>query len=69
MPKDRMTQEDDNRMEMVNKRGMSYWVPVSDHEAANINSYAKWEQAFRVFSNIYNEFLSWQSRRQENPGS
>ena len=48
-------------MEMVNKGGMSFWVPVADHENAVINSYARWEQAFRVFSNIYTRHHGWAS--------
>ena len=55
--KDRTSAEEDNRMEMVNKGGMSYWVPVSDREGTTISSYGKWEQAFRVLSNVYNEFF------------
>ena len=31
---------------------MSFLSPVSEHEAAAINSYSKWEQAFRIYSNI-----------------
>ena len=61
MPKDRIGAEDEHRMEMVNKGGFSYWVPVSDHENVAINSYARWEQAFRVFSNIYTEFFPLRS--------
>ena len=57
MPKDRLNSEDDTRMEMVNKGGMSYWVPLSDKDNVAITSYAKWEQAFRVFSNIYTEYF------------
>ena len=56
MPKDQMSIEEDHWMEMVNKGGMSYWLPVADREATVISSYRKWEQAFRVFSNIYTEF-------------
>ena len=56
MPKDLIGMEEDHRMEMINKNGMTYWVPVADHETTTIGSYAKWEQAFRVFSNIYTYF-------------
>ena len=52
MPKDKVSEED-NCMEMVNKGGMSFWVPVSDREMISINSFNRWEQAFRIFSNIY----------------
>ena len=56
MPKDKVQNEDDHHMEMVNRGGMSFWVPVADRETTNINSYLKWEQAFRVFSNIYTSY-------------
>ena len=56
IPKDHVTSEEDNRMEMINKGGMSYWVPVSDREVSSINGFNKWEQAFRVFSNIYTSY-------------
>ena len=35
---------------------MSYWVPVADREMTTISSFIKWEQAFRVSSNIYTSF-------------
>ena len=56
MPKDKIAGEEDHQMEMVNKGRMSYWLPVADREATTVSSYMKWEQAFRVFSNIYNDF-------------
>ena len=43
-------------MELVNWGGMSYWLPVADREVTTINNFIKWEQAFRVFSNIYTSF-------------
>ena len=55
MPKDKLT-EDDHRMEMVNRGGYSYWVPIADRELTSINNFNKWEQAFRVFSNIYTSY-------------
>ena len=56
LPKDKIGSEEDHRMEMVNHGGMSFWVSVTDRETANITSYMKWEQAFRVFSNIYTAY-------------
>ena len=53
LTKDRISSEEDTCMEMVNRGGMSFWVPISDRESISINNYGKWEQAFRVFSNIY----------------
>ena len=60
MPKDRVSLEEDTHMEMVNKGGLSFWVPVAERENTAISSFRKWEQAFRVFSNIYGSFHpSW----------
>ena len=50
LPKDRMIEEE-GRMEMYVKNGRTYWAPAS--VSVNIGSFSKWEQAFRVFSNIY----------------
>ena len=54
MSKDKIGLEEDHCMEMVNKGGMSYWVPVAEREGTVINNYTRWEQAFHVYSNIYN---------------
>ena len=51
LPRDRVYQEEDNRMEMCLKNGKAFWVPV--HQGQNINGFSRWEQAFRVFANIY----------------
>ena len=53
LPHDRVSQEEDQRMELVNRNGMTYWAPMVDKELCSITSFAKWEVAFRVFSNIY----------------
>ena len=54
IPNSKMYKEDDTGqwLEIINKNGQSFLSPVSERERVNINSYAKWEQAFRVFSNI-----------------
>ena len=62
MPKDRLNSEEDQRMEMVNRGGMTFWVPLSDRELTSINSYSKWEQAFRVFTKIYGSFFPEKTR-------
>ena len=55
LPRDKLGMEEDNCMEMVKRGGMSFWVPLSDRENSGaLSSFGKWEQAFRVFSNIYN---------------
>ena len=56
LPKDRISCQEDGRMELVSKGGCTYFLPVSDHESAgSITNFGKWEQAFRAFSNIYNQ--------------
>ena len=49
--KNRFMRDDKQRLEIINKNGLSYLSPISDSNTA-INSYNKWEQAFRVYSNI-----------------
>ena len=44
---------EDHRMELVSKGGLTYFMPVSDREVTQISNFSKWEQAFRVFSNVY----------------
>ena len=40
-------------MELINKEGRPVWVPVSERDNFSINSFNRWEQAFRVYSDIY----------------
>ena len=53
LPQDRVFHEDNHRMEIVNKGGLLYFVPVADRDTTSIHNFNKWEQAFCVFSNIY----------------
>ena len=55
IPRDQVSTEDDHRMELISKGGQTFFVPVSDLEVSNIGSFNKWEQAFRVFSNVYTQ--------------
>ena len=43
---------DDNRMELVNRDGSTFFIPAVDKEA-KISNVRKWEQAFRVYAAIY----------------
>ena len=45
-------EDDGQRLEIVNKNGQSFLSPVSECEKVSITSFAKWEQAFRIFSNV-----------------
>ena len=51
--KDRILQEEDHRVQLVMKGGNTYFVPASDNNNVTISSLSKWDQAFRVFSDIY----------------
>ena len=54
LPKDRLSREEDNRMELISKGGSMYFVLVADREVnGSISNFTRWEQAFRVYSNIY----------------
>ena len=54
LPKNHLSHklEDDNRMEIVNRDRMTYFVPASDCDNT-INGIKKWDQAFRVYAAIY----------------
>ena len=39
-------------MEIVSRNGQTFLSPVADRELTQINSYNRWEQAFRIFSNV-----------------
>ena len=51
VPHYRVAIEDEQRLEMVIKGGQTFYVPVNNCPA--INSFVRWEQAFRVYANIY----------------
>ena len=54
LPKD-LTRKltNDNRMELVNHDGFTYFVPANDRD--KIGSVCKWGQAFRVYAAIYSK--------------
>ena len=51
LPKDKILAEEDGHMELIMKNGRTFWSPVS--ETISINNFGRWEQAFRIFSDIY----------------
>ena len=53
IPRDSVTGKvDDNWMELINRGGATFFAPVSDREGTVINGFPRWEQAFRIYSNI-----------------
>ena len=53
LPRDRLAFEDETRMEIVNRNGRTFFVPANDTDVGSISNFSRWEQAFRVYSNIY----------------
>ena len=53
LPRNKVRYVEDNRLVPVQKGVMSYCEPLADKEMGTIASYGKWEQAFRVFSDIF----------------
>ena len=45
--------QEDGKLELVNRGGQTYFIPANRELNGGITSFHKWEQAFRVFSNIY----------------
>ena len=43
----------ENKLELVYRNGQTFFVPAHDREATGIFNFNKWEQAFRVYSNVY----------------
>ena len=43
---------EDQRLEIINRNGMTFLSPASDREQTQITTYNKWEQTFRVYSNV-----------------
>ena len=51
LPRDKIMNDEPQRMEMVTKDGHIYWTPAIDNQ--KIFNFARWEQSFRIYSNVY----------------
>ena len=51
IPKDQIITEEEQKLQMVVKGGQTFWTPMN--EGLAITSYGKWEQAFRVYMDVY----------------
>ena len=49
----RKSQDDDEKLEVVNKNGRMYFLPASETDSIKINNFEKWEEAFRIYASIY----------------
>ena len=52
LQKNRTLREEDHRMEIVSRNRLTFLSPIADRDQVQINSYMKWEQSFRIYSNI-----------------
>ena len=57
LPHDKIVQQEDNRLALVNKGGQPWIVPFNDTPSEGISSYHKWHLAFRVYSDILTEMF------------
>ena len=53
LPRDQVLAEEEVKLQVVYKNGQTFWVPENDSATMTISNFNKWEQAFRVFSDIY----------------
>ena len=51
IPRDKILVEEENRLELVVKNGRTFWSQVN--ETVSINCFSRWEQAFRIYLNVY----------------
>ena len=51
VPRDRIITDDETELKLVMREGKTFYVPVRDNQT--ISSFGHWEQAFRVYSDIY----------------
>ena len=51
IPRDRLQSEEEDAYRLIFKGGQQFWAPATNRTI--INSFSRWEQAFRVFSHIY----------------
>ena len=51
LPREQVQDFEENRMHMVNRDGQMFWVSAKPNQT--ISSFSRWEQAFKVFSDIY----------------
>ena len=53
LPRNRAILANSNEMVMIMKDGRTVWQPANERDLVTINSFTRWEQAFRVFSNVF----------------
>ena len=51
LPRNKILVEEEGYLELIMKNGKAFWSPFS--ETVSISGFNHWEQAFRIYSNIY----------------
>ena len=49
LPRDTVSVEEDQRMELVNRNGVSFWMPVANRDTGSINNFANGKLHFVCF--------------------
>ena len=72
LPREKLApgRDEGQMMELVNRDGHTFFAPVGDRDLTGITSFSKWEQAYRIFSNIYTRAYPERASEliQYNPG-
>lgn len=63
IPQSRSRCKTDERLNVVNKDGVTHFVPADHENFKEINSYKQWEIAFKVFMGVF--ISKWPQRSQE----
>ena len=53
IPKDHVQAQEEYRVEMKIKDGKTFWSTSAAEEVTQISNYPTWEQAFRIYSDVY----------------
>ena len=53
LPRDKPSFCDKGKLELVNRGRQTYFIPAVERDQSGITSLYKWEQAFRVYANVY----------------
>ena len=53
IPKDKLHYDEEEVLQLVRRNGLTFYQPVK--EGTSVTNFNRWEQAFRVFSNIYTQ--------------
>ena len=53
LPREKASNFQDDKLELIYRNGQTFFVPARDRDITGIANFNRWEQAFRVYSNVY----------------